>query len=166
MDPAKASVNVKQLADLCGVHRHTVESWLKDGLPSEDPKGGPAAGRLVHLATAFQWVLAHYQAKHEAALEKLQDKLDGGARERKLEAEARIKELEVAERERRLLPAADVEAMVLSEADATREAMLGVARSAVQAGLIRAEQEAALEDLVRGALLSLSLSAAPTDEAE
>jgi phage terminase Nu1 subunit (DNA packaging protein) len=156
-DLTDATVNISQLTDLYGVNRNTVDTWLKQGLPSTPPADGVlAAGREIRLATAVRWVRDHYAAKHEAAVEKLREKIDGGAKERKLEAEARIKELDAAERERRVIPTADVEAAMLSEADATREAMLGVARDAVQTGLIRPDQEIALQDLVRGALLSLS----------
>jgi phage terminase Nu1 subunit (DNA packaging protein) len=156
-DLTEALVNVSQLTELYKVNRNTVDAWLKAGLPSTAPtEGNLAAGRLVHLATAVRWVRDMYSEKHDAVVEKLRAKIEGGAKERKLEAEARIKEVEAAERERKVLQSADVEAMMLSEADATREGMLGVARDAVQTGLIRPDQEAALQDLVRGALLSLA----------
>ena len=140
-----------------GVHRNTVVRWLEDGLPSTDPAGGAlSAGRMVHLVIGVRWVRDHHAAKHDAAVQKLRAKIEGGAKERKLEAEARIKEIDAAERERSVLSTADVEAAMMAEADATREAMLGVSRDAVQTGLVQPAQEAALQDLIRGALISLS----------
>ena len=79
----------------------------------------------------------------------------GDARERKYAAEARLKEMEVAEREGRVIPAEEVEATWSLLVDATKEAFLNLAGSAVQAGLCRPEQEGALDALVRDALMAL-----------
>jgi hypothetical protein len=167
LDVTALSVNVAEMAEMYSVHRNTVVRWLEDGLPSTDPAGGAlSAGRLIHLVTGVRWVRDHYAAKHEAVVEKFRAKIEGGAKERKLEAEARIKEIDAAEREKRVVSMADVEAALMAEADATREAMLGVSRDAVQTGLIPPAQEAAPQDLIRAALISLSQApvhlAAPT----
>jgi hypothetical protein len=77
------------------------------------------------------------------------------ARARKLAAEAQLKEHELAAIQGRMITVEDAKAAGFAVADAVREALLCLPGAAVQAGLLPAVREAALDALVRDALASL-----------
>lgn len=77
------------------------------------------------------------------------------ALDRKRNAEARLKELEVEQVEGRLVSVAEAEAVHFAIADTVREALLSVPGAAVQAGLVAPQHEGALDDLIRAALRNL-----------
>ena len=83
------------------------------------------------------------------------------ARAAKLTAEAKLKEMDVADREGRTIQVADVEERWAQVAVSIREAVMAVAGTAVQAGLIKPTQEAQLETQLRDALI---LAAGPGGE--
>lgn len=78
------------------------------------------------------------------------------ALDQKRRAEAAIKELELAERRGELIPAADVLAAQAEVADLVREACLGIAAEAVNAGIVPPDRERDLDAVVRRALRSLA----------
>jgi phage terminase Nu1 subunit (DNA packaging protein) len=147
------TANVAELAQLFRVHRHTVESWLTSGMPSVVGGNQRREEYRVNLADSCAWVLKHYQAKVKAATAKRAAKApEGDARERKLVAEARIKELEAGRREGRLVEADSVEARWVQILSALREGVLAVPGAAVQAGLVEPRRAPELDGMLRDAL--------------
>jgi phage terminase Nu1 subunit (DNA packaging protein) len=133
---------------LCGVHHNTVSTWVKDGLPVI--RVGRRA--LVNLAVGFPWV----RARDAAAVKEARAAGDPeSAKGAKLQAEARLKEMDLAEREARLVAADDVEETWAHALVSVREAVMAVAGNAVQSGVILPAQESELEDLCREALTAL-----------
>ena len=70
-------------------------------------------------------------------------------------AEATLRELDVQEREGKLLALDAVEERWLQITTTVREAVLAIAGTAVQDGLLAPGKEAALDDIVRAALTSI-----------
>lgn len=143
-------VNAGQFAELVQAHHNTVGNWIKAGMPVSHRKGNAA---VIDLWAAIPWVRARDRQEVEEARNAHDPE---SARARKVLAEARLKEMELAEREGRTITVEEATAAGLAVADAVREALLGVAGAAVQAGLVAPEQEAALDALVRDALTALS----------
>ena len=152
-------VSAGQFAELCGVHHNTVAVWLKDGLHASRVQS------RVHidLALGFLWV----RARDQAAVDTARNRADPhNARGTKLAAEARLRELDVAEREGELVPAADVEARWTQMMSALREAVMAVPGVAVQAGLVEAAREADLEQACRDALTAVARKGAGEEETD
>jgi hypothetical protein len=127
----------------------TFDRHVQDGLFVAVVRGSgktPATYNAVGLVAAY---VAHVQ--RQAA--------GGGAvdaRERKLLAEAQLKELQLAEAAGSVITVEEAKEQHFAVADAVREELLGVSGAAVQAGLIRPEQETALDNMVRDALRHFS----------
>lgn len=155
------TLNVAELAELYGVHRHTIEEWVKDGLPAaRNPQGTKT---LAQLRAAVRWIRERDGKRHEEALEKARAEGDANSsKARKLAAEARLKELSVAEKERTLVPASEVEAAWADMMTALRESVMSTAGALVQSNLVRPEDEGKAEALLADALNNARLS---TDEA-
>lgn len=146
-------VNVAELAELFGVHRHTVEAWVKDGLPAS--RGvTPGTPVLAQLRAAVRWVRERDAKRAEEALEKAREGDPDSSKARKLAAEARLKELTVAEREGQLVPADEVEAAWQQQTAAVREAVMSVSAVLVQAGVVQPQDEAKAEAALRDALVT------------
>lgn len=146
-----APVNVAELAELLGVHRHTIEGWIKDGLPASR---GPVAGGpvIALLRPAVQWIRKRDEDRYQAAIEKARGGDEDSSKARKLAAEARLKEMTVAEREGKLVDVSEVEAAWEQQTTAVRESVMTVSGALVQGTLIRAEDEAKVEGILRDAL--------------
>ena len=148
------TLNVAELAELYGVHRHTVEGWVKDGLPASRSlkPGGPV---LAQLRAAVKWVHARAEARAEEALRKAREGAvdEDSSKARKLRAEARLKELTVLERERKLVKVEEVDAEWAQQTTAVRESVMTVPASLVQSNLIAPQDEAKAEALLRAALV-------------
>jgi len=148
-------LNGTELSALFSVHRTTIDNWIKEGLPVE--KGGPAGNVLqVPLKVAVQWARDRDLAKHKAALAQLRQESDGEetAKARKLAADARMRELDLAEREAKLVDVAQVEDAWQQQVAAVREALMTLAAEAVQAGLVQPQDEGKVEDMVRERLVN------------
>jgi phage terminase Nu1 subunit (DNA packaging protein) len=151
-------------AEIVGVDPNTVRSWVASGLPAR--RDGRAV--LIRLAEGVQWV----RSRDRDALEKVRASADPeGAKNAKLAAEARLKEMDVLERAGKLMLADDAEAAWIHALTAFREAVLSIAGNAVQAGIIPAKLESELDDLAREALTVLgsrlrNLPAAPPVESD
>jgi phage terminase Nu1 subunit (DNA packaging protein) len=129
---------VAELALLFGVHRHTVDTWVKDGLPATRT-GAVGSAMLAPVKDAVRWVRENDAARAKAALERARQEADGEetSKARKLAADARMRELDLAEREGKLVDVAQVEDAWQQQVAAVREALLTLAGEAVQAGLVR-----------------------------
>lgn len=149
-------MNVAELAELYGIHRHTVEDWVKDGLPAaRNPQGTKV---LAQLRAAVQWVRERDAARGADALKKARDEGDqDSSKARKLAAEARLKELAVAEKERKLVSAEEVEAAWSDMMVALRESVMATAGMLVQSNLVRPEDEGKAEALLSDALNNAKL---------
>ena len=140
-------VAASAFADLLGVHHNTVQNWIKNGMPYT--RSGKSAG--VELRDALRWV----QGRHEAEIRELRERFDSeGGKSRKILADARLKEIQVAEREGLLLTKADVEDTWTGALAAIRSNVMSVPANAVQLGLVPPAQEAALGIMCRDALAS------------
>lgn len=153
------TANVAELAELFGVHRHTIENWIKDGLPATRgvTPGDPV---LAQLRAAVRWVRARDEERSRKAIEKARGGDEDSAKARKLAAEAKLKEMLVAEREGKLVPAGDVEARWTERVGSLREALRAIPGMAVQAGLVAARDEVRLESMLRDALVSYARTVA------
>ena len=142
-------VTIGQAAELLGVHHQTVANWTRAGLPVvREGRSG-----MLDLAVMLPWVRARDRKElddHKALVS------PDAARTAKVAAEARLKEMDVAEREGKLLRADHVEERWTEIVVAVREAVMAVAGVAVQAGLIKPTQEAELETALRDALVLAS----------
>jgi hypothetical protein len=151
---APITVTAGRFAILMGVHHNTVGNWIKnEGLPAK------RRGRDtdIDLAAGVAWVRARDRRDLEAELEALRQGRDPEANKNaKLAAETRLRELDVAEREGRLILADDVESRWSQIVAAIRESVMGVAGAAVQGGLIDPGQEVELEEMCRDALIALA----------
>lgn len=146
-------LNASAFADLVGVHHNTIGNWLKEGLP------GRRRNRetQIDMAAAVPWVIARQRRDLEAELALLRSGLDEDANKAaKVAAEARLKELDLAERQGRLVYADEVEARWSQVAVAVREAMMAVPGQAVQSGIIEPAREAEMDQIVRDALSTLA----------
>lgn len=152
-------VGAARFADLCAVHAQTVSNWIRDGLPISR-----RAGRAyVDLAVGFPWV----RAKDREALDAARSRTDpDGARAAKTAAEARLKELDLAEREGSIVQAAEVEARWSEVITAIRESVMSVPAVAVQGGLVEPAREADLASVCRDALVAAVRARAPEGEDE
>jgi phage terminase Nu1 subunit (DNA packaging protein) len=149
---ARILVSAGKFAELCGVHHNTVGNWINEGLPATRVR----RQTRIEVAAGVQWV--RHRDRHEledeiAALRSGQDA--EGSKAAKVAAEARLKELDLAERQGRLLQADDVEARWTQIVVSVREGVMGVPALAVQAGLILPAQEADLEAICRDVLIAL-----------
>lgn len=146
--PEPIFVNLARFAALVGVHRNTVSTWAAEGMPSEARENET----VVELAAGFQWIMA----RHKRELKELRERADpDGARTAKIAAEAKLREMDVAEREGKLVSADDVTEAMTARAVAVRESVMAIAGNAVQVGVIAPAQEAALEEICRDALTVL-----------
>jgi excisionase family DNA binding protein len=150
------TVNVAEIAELYGIHRHTVEEWVKDGLPAaRNPQGTKV---LAQLRAVVQWVRTRDAERGAAALEKARAEGDqDSSKARKLAAEARLKELAVGEKERKLVSAEDVEVAWADMMVALRESVMATAGALVQSNLVRQEDEGKVEALISDALTNAKL---------
>jgi len=138
-------VGATKFAELMGIHTGTVKQWILAGMPAT--RGGAVV--RIDLNVALKWV----RLRHERELSEIRERTDAeGGKERKTAAEARLKEMDVAEREGQLVRASEVEERWAQIINALRESVMAVAGNAVQAGLIEPRQEVELDELHRGAL--------------
>lgn len=140
-----AKLTLSQFATLSGAHPNTVTAWRAEGLPAE--RSGRAC--WIDLQSGVRWLLARKDAKLAQTKEDLSTE---GARHAKLAAEAKLKQLDLAERKSELVSAEDVAAEWGGMMAAVREAVMAVPGICVQDGLIERDQEQALEDRCRDAL--------------
>lgn len=155
-------VSAGQFADLCGVHHNTVGNWIKEGLPHLRSR------RLtkIDVAAGFTWVRTRDRAEHETELATLRDARGSEAsKAARAAADARMRELDLAEREGTLISADDVEARWTQIVIATREAVMGLPAIAVQSGLIDPARETHLTAICRDALAALAGEMGGTERA-
>ena len=147
-------VTERELAAVYAVHRNTVSGWIKAGLPVKR-RQGRAHG--IDLVVALRWVRARDQETAEERLAAVRATPDAdAARVRKITAEARLAEVNVAEREGQVVPADQLSERWGRMTTAMREAVLAVAPTAVQLGIVSPEQEQALAQLHHDALRHLA----------
>jgi phage terminase Nu1 subunit (DNA packaging protein) len=160
-DPDVPPVSARQFADLLGVHHNTVGNWLNAGMPALERTGTRAT---IALGPALQWI----RARDKEDLDKAREGLDEeGAKARKMEAEATLKELDVKEREGRLVAADEVQERWSEMLVTIRESVMAVPGTAVQLGLCDRGKEQGLEAVCRDALVSAvekKKTAAPAEE--
>ncbi len=152
--PSPWVVPVGTFAELLGVHRNTTGAWLKAGMPIRR-----RVGRVTELdlGAALRWLRKRDETAWEARLEAAVSSPDiDHARARKLGAEADLAELERDRKRGEMVQTDAVEARWGEMVHSIREGVMSVPGMAVQAGLIRPDQETTLDDLCRSALTLLS----------
>ena len=151
-------MTIGQAAELYAIHPSTVANWIRAGLSvSREGRTG-----MFDLAVLLPWVRARDRRDLDEA--KAASSPDV-AKAAKVAAEARLREMDVEEREGGLLKALDVKDRWVQIVVSIREAVMAVAGVAVQAGLVAAEREDELETELRDALvLATRLKAEKEDE--
>lgn len=143
-------VTAARFAELHGVHHNTVGNWLKAGLPVRRE----SRVAMIDLAAGIQWVRARDAQAAEAAVEEMRERADPKAvQTRKTAAEARLKELDLAERKGEIVTTSAVAESWAQQTIAVREAVMAVPGIVVQAGLVRPEDERAVGEICRDALV-------------
>lgn len=146
--PEVALLTKAQLSRFLQVDRETVSDWTRNGCPVQDtPKG-----ERFELQSVMRWL---YKRKTTARTERS----EADARKAKLEAEAKLKELEVAEREGALVPKATAIAAWRRVASSVRTALVALpGKLAPQMTDLAtpAAAQAVLEREVRGVLERLA----------
>lgn len=153
---------LSEAARLLRRHRHTVAGWVAAGLPATPvtAKRGPGQGWAIDLADAHDWLVARavaaererLEARHAeqvAALERELSVLRGDgevsfeeARRRREQAQARLLELDVAEREGRLIPAVQLEEVLFTLSSAVVMRLRAVpVKAAPECGAARSDAE-------------------------
>lgn len=101
MAPPVKDKSVAEFAEDQGVSSQRVYQWIQAGMPHRKRKTGT---RIVS-AEANKWLreFARNEGRQETGLD------EGKERARKVRAEADLKELEVAERRRQMIPASELE---------------------------------------------------------
>jgi phage terminase Nu1 subunit (DNA packaging protein) len=145
LPPFPGEVVTTKFADLVGVHYNTVVDYIRKGLPSR--RVGQRT--LIGVAAGFQWLIAKKNEDIRLAREQSDPDV---ARTAKVTAEAKLKELDLAERQGSLVSVERVAEEWAQSGSAIREAVLAIAAVAVQAGLIPAAKEAELDAMCRTAL--------------
>lgn len=113
---AEKIFNCSQLAELFGLDRRTVTKRVKDTEPAGNVRGGSPGYRIVDVAHLL--VADRVELGDEETAEQL--------RRRKLRAEAGMAELELASRERAMLPRSDVDAAVVGAFSRVRQRLLAI----------------------------------------
>ena len=143
-------------ADYAEVSRTTAQIWVqREGLPVLRRRGGRGGAHEIELVPAIRWLRARDKAAYEEQLVK-GNPAHEAARLRKLQAEARIAEANAAEREAQLVPADKVGERWARMALEVKERSLALPKVAVQKGVIVADQEGALVELVHDVLRDLA----------
>ncbi len=152
-EPKLKQLTAAEAAKLFAVDVRTMTRWIADGLPAR--RSGRA--QAIDPVAAVAWVRARDAEAAEERLEAALARVDpDSALGRKRMAEARIKELDLAEREGQLVQADQVEDTWLLQVVALREAVMDAPAVAVQSGLIDTDKELALEEILRDALAAAS----------
>ena len=139
-------VTIGQAAELYGVHPSTISNWTRAGLPvTREGRTG-----ILDLAVALPWVRARDRRDLDEAKAATSPDV---AKTAKIVAEARLKEMEVEEREGQLVPLDQTEERWTERVIMLREALASVPGAAVQTDLVAAEREAELEALIRDTLI-------------
>ena len=137
-----STIGATEFGRLIDAHASTISKWIKAGLPFE--RSGTKA--RTDLGRAVRWVIAHYREG---------DKGTSAARTRKLEAEAEMKELDLAERRGKVVSVEEVTEGWKNIISASREAVMAIPGVAVQEGIVAPENEAALDAIVFDTLTAL-----------
>lgn len=144
----RATITTQELALKLGVSPRTVSLLVADGMPRV--KGGRGQNAAFDEAAAVAWYLArqgrntdpgHSVAKETAQLKAVQ---------------RRKTELEIAAREGELLPIDDVRRVWQRRMEALRAGLIMLAPQAVQRGIVAAERERELQDLVEDLMRELA----------
>ena len=148
-------LSLDEYSRLIGKHRTTVGRWLADGMPAVRRKG-PHGAHQVDVGPAIRWILDRLEADLAATAAPKESTKAQAARERKMVAEARLAELDVAEREGEVVPAAQVGERWAQMVMAARERLLVLPAVAVQRGLVPANREREIAQVVDEALQELA----------
>jgi phage terminase Nu1 subunit (DNA packaging protein) len=130
-----------------GLHHNTVAEYLRRGMPFRRE----GAWSMVEVGEGIRWMLAR-NAEELRASKDLSDADVGRAA--KVAAEAKLKELDLAERQGKLVSVERVKEEWTQNGATIREAVMGIPAVAVQSGLVAPAQEAQLEAMCRDALLA------------
>ncbi len=141
MDLNKPVLTRAEVGVLSGVGRATIER----AETAHEIRSAGTRVKLYSIAEVCRWM----RARAEAAAGD-----EDTAKGRKLMAEAKLKELKLAEEEGRFVPADEVEARWTERVGALREALRAVPGMAVQAGLVSTRDEVRLETMLRDALVA------------
>ena len=144
-------VSGTQFAALVGVHPKTISGWV--ALDDAIPHARIATGLRIDIGEGFRWLCRRDKAemkKARAAGDPVSSK------NAKLAAEARLKELDLAEREKKMISADEVVDGWLQIVVAAREAVLAIPGVAVQAGIVDPKNEVALDAIVFDTLTAIS----------
>jgi len=150
------AVGLVEFAGGVGVDRTTAQGWLRAGLPAKHRHGRRGA-HVIEVWPAVRWLRQH---DAEVCAERVAAAKSSPAAEQarlvKLQSDARLAQLSVAEREGQVVTADQVQDRWGRMATAMRERVLALPAVAVQKGLLAPEHEGALADLVAEALHELA----------
>ena len=136
---------------LVGVHPKTISGWV--ALDDAIPHARIATGLRIDIGEGFRWL----RRRDKAEMKKARAAGDPvSSKNAKLAAEARLKELDLAEREKKLVSVEEVTEGWLQIVVAAREAVLAIPGVAVQAGIVDPKNEVALDAIVFDTLTAIS----------
>lgn len=116
-------VTKSRLSQITGIAVVTIDRMIAEGAPIISRGGSRKQGWQINTADFIQWYIRHKVAEATG------DPDEGGfdlAKRRDKEAQARLRELEIAKREGELVPAADVEAWASNKFGVVRSRFLAV----------------------------------------
>jgi len=150
-------VNRIELADIFGVAKTTVDSWVKRGCPGS-PSRGRGVERKFNTRDVSEWL--RDQARAEADKPELLDETE--LKLRKLAAEASLNELELAKQRQLVAPIDEFERARAMENATLRTNIMNVP-SRVVSQLIGETSEARFKDVLAAELIQALEAAAESD---
>lgn len=132
-------VDKEKLAQIFGISTITIDGWIRADMPCER-RGGKGVSYQFNTADVINWVRERERAKGSGV--KVQAAIDpNDPRARTAMAQAKMKELELAQKQGDLLPAQAMLDMVEEQYTAARSRLLLIAARA--APLVAAEEDEA-----------------------
>lgn len=162
-----------ELAQLFEVDRRTVTNWLRMDPPC--PSEGAGQARRFRAKAVVDWMLEREQARHRAELERyvaeqLTEEQVKEARDRRTIAESKLIEMDLAEREGKLVTVEDVEAVVGEIGDRLRAVLINLPSNYIlhmeRAGVAPEQGQAILEEIAEELTRSLRGAAEEVDDNE
>lgn len=159
-----------ELARLFEVDRRTVTNWLRMDPPC--PSEGSGQARRFRMKAVVDWMLDRERARHAKALEIEQEKLTEEevkqARDRRTIIESKLIEMDLAEREGRLVTVEDVDAVGAEIGDRLRAVLINLPSNYTlhleRAGVAPEKGQAVLEEIAEEMTRSLRGAAEELDD--
>ena len=142
-----------QLAALLEIDRKTVTNWMNETPPC--PSIGTGKARRFRMKDVWEWGIQRERARHEAEMVRFEAELTDDqvkeARDRRVIAESKMAELDLAEREGRVVAAEHVDEVVGEIGERVRAVLINMPSTYVvdleKLGVTPADGEAVLEKI-------------------